>query len=146
MTHRFASVDEYIASFPDDTRAELARVRRAIHNAVPQSAEKISYGMATVTLDGKPLVYFAGWKRHVGVYPVPTGDAAFERAIGRYRAAKDTVRFPISAPVPVELVTTIARLCLARRTTEAGTTEAGTTDAVGRGTSATESAGPGRAG
>ena len=119
MTQRFTSVDDYIASFPDDTRAELAKVRRAIRDVVPCAAEKISYGMATVTLDGKPLVYFAGWKKHVGVYPVPIGDAAFERAIGPYRAAKDTVRFPITQPVPVELVAAITRLCLARRARDA---------------------------
>jgi uncharacterized protein YdhG (YjbR/CyaY superfamily) len=115
VPHRFASVDDYIASFPDATQLQLARVRRAIREAVPGTAEKISYGMATVTLDDKPLVYFAGWKRHVGLYPAPTGDADFERAIAPYRAAKETVRFPTTSPVPVELVTTIARLCVERR-------------------------------
>lgn len=114
MAPRFASVDDYIASYPEETRTQLARVRTAIRTAVPDAREKISYGMATFLLDGKPLLYFAGWKNHVGVYPVPTGDAAFEEAIRPFRRAKDTVRFPITKPVPLDLVATIARLCVKR--------------------------------
>ena len=115
MAPRFASVDEYIASYPEETRTQLAGVRRAIRRAVPQAGEKISYGMATFTIEGKPLIYYAGWKNHVGLYPVPTGDPAFEEAIGPYRRAKDTVRFPINRPVPLELVAEITELCLKRR-------------------------------
>jgi uncharacterized protein YdhG (YjbR/CyaY superfamily) len=114
LAPRFASVDDYIASYPEETRTQLARVRTAIRTAVPDAREKISYGMATFLLDGKPLLYFAGWKNHVGVYPVPTGDAAFEEAIRPFRRAKDTVRFPITKPVPLDLVATIARLCVKR--------------------------------
>ncbi len=115
MAPRFASVDEYIASYPEETRTQLARVRTAIRTAVPEADEKISYGMATFTVEGKPLLYFAGWKNHVGVYPVPTGDTAFEEAIRPFRRAKDTVRFPITRPVPLDLIATIARLCVKRR-------------------------------
>ncbi|WP_323095705.1 iron chaperone [Intrasporangium sp. YIM S08009] len=114
MAPRFASVDDYIASYPEETRTQLARVRTAIRTAVPDAREKISYGMATFILEGKPLLYFAGWKNHVGMYPVPTGDAAFEDAIRPFRRAKDTVRFPITKPVPLDLVATIARLCVKR--------------------------------
>ena len=114
MAPRFASVDDYIASYPEETRTQLARVRTAIRTAVPDAREKISYGMATFTLEGRPLLYFAGWKNHVGLYPVPTGDAAFEEAIRPFRRAKDTVRFPITKPVPLDLVATIARLCVKR--------------------------------
>lgn len=114
MTPRFESVDDYIASYPEETRAQLAQVRQAIHRTVPEAHEKISYGMATFTMDGRPLVYFAGWKNHIGLYPVPTGDATFEAAIGPFRRAKDTVRFPISRPVPLDLVTQITELCLRR--------------------------------
>lgn len=114
MTQRFESVDDYIASYPEDTRAQLTQVRQAIQQTVPEAKEKISYGMATFTMDGRPLVYFAGWKNHIGLYPVPTGDDAFEAAIGPFRRAKDTVRFPISRPVPLELVTEITQLCLRR--------------------------------
>ena len=74
----FASVGEYIASFPADVQPVLEDVRRAILGAVPGAGEAISYGIAAITLDGTPLLYFAGWKRHVSLYPVPAGDLGDE--------------------------------------------------------------------
>ena len=115
MAPRFTSIDDYIASFPKETQPALAAVRRTIREAAQHADEKISYGMATFTVDGRPLIYFAGWKNHVGVYPVPTGDQEFERAIGPYRHAKDTARFPLTRPVPLDLVAQITELCLQRR-------------------------------
>ena len=115
MAPRFASVDDYIASYPEERRTQLEGVRCAIREAAPHAGEKISYGMATFTLEGKPLMYYAGWKNHVGLYPVPTGDATFEEAIRPYRRAKDTVRFPTNRPVPLALVSEITELCLGRR-------------------------------
>ncbi|GAA1504552.1 DUF1801 domain-containing protein [Terrabacter terrae] len=115
MAPRFASVDDYIASYPEETRTQLAGVRRAIQKVAPHAAEKISYGMATFTVDGKPLIYYAGWKNHVGLYPVPTGSPEFEEAIAPYRRAKDTVRFPVNRPVPLELIAEITQLCIERR-------------------------------
>ena len=115
MATRFASVDDYIESFPPEERAALDEVRRTIHRTAPETDEKISYGMATVTLDGKPLVYYAGWKNHIGVYPVPSGAPAFEKAVSPYRRAKDTVRFPVTRPVPLDLIEQIVGLLLERR-------------------------------
>lgn len=115
MAPRFASVDDYIASYPEETRTQLADVRAAIREAAPHAGEKISYGMATFTVDGKPLIYYAGWKNHVGLYPVPTGGPDFEKAIAPFRRAKDTVRFPSNRPVPLELISEITALCLQRR-------------------------------
>jgi uncharacterized protein YdhG (YjbR/CyaY superfamily) len=111
----FTSVDEYIASFPADVQAVLGQVRRAILGAVPGAGEAISYRIAAVTLDGAPLLYFAGWKRHVSLYPVPAGDAEFERALEPYRAAKSTLRFPLSQPVPLDLIARVARRHAAAR-------------------------------
>ena len=110
-------MDDYIASYPEETQTQLAGVRQAIRSVAPHAGEKISYGMATFTVEGKPLIYYAGWKNHVGLYPVPTGSPRFEEAIAPYRRAKDTVRFPITRPVPLELVSKITELCLRRRTT-----------------------------
>ena len=105
----FASVGDYIASFPADVRPVLEDVRRAIAGAVPGAGEAISYGIAAITLDGSPLVYFAGWKRHVSLYPVPAGDADFERRIEPYRSAKSTLKFPLGEPVPASLIAEVAR-------------------------------------
>ena len=124
MAPRFASVDDYIASFPEDTSGPLADVRRTIREAAPHAGEKITYGMASFVVDGKPLIYYAGWKNHVGLYPVPTGSADFEAAIEPYRRAKDTVRFPVTRPVPLELVSAITEMCLERRAAVAQSREA----------------------
>jgi uncharacterized protein YdhG (YjbR/CyaY superfamily) len=105
----FATVGEYIASFPADVRAVLENIRRAILGAVPGAGEEISYRMAAITLDGFPVLYFAGWKRHVSVYPAPAADAELERRLEPYRSAKSTLKFPLSEPVPYELIAEVAR-------------------------------------
>lgn len=115
MAPKFGSIDDYIASFPPETQSALQGVRRTIREAAPEAREKIHYGMATYLMGGRPLLYFAGWKNHVGVYPVPPGDSAFEAEVAPYRGAKDTVRFPLAQPIPLELVRQIVGLCLARR-------------------------------
>lgn len=70
--------------------------------------------MPTMTLDGRKLVHFAAWKQHTSVYPVPTGDEAFDREIAPYRAAKGTARFPLGAPIPHELIGRLVTLLAAR--------------------------------
>ena len=78
MATSFATVDEYIASFPSAVQHVLQEIRRTMHTVVPGAGETISYNIPTITLGGGPLVYFAGWKRHVSVYPIPDGDDAYE--------------------------------------------------------------------
>jgi uncharacterized protein YdhG (YjbR/CyaY superfamily) len=112
---RFGSVDEYIGSFPAGAQTILEQVRRAILDAVPGAGEKISYQIPTITLGGRPLLYFAGWKRHISVYPAPAGDEALERRLGPYRSAKSTLKFPLSQPVPYDLIAQVAKLSLRRR-------------------------------
>jgi uncharacterized protein YdhG (YjbR/CyaY superfamily) len=111
----FGSVGEYIGSFPADVRAILEHVRRAILDAVPGAGETISYRIPTITLGGRPLLYFAGWKHHISVYPAPVGDEALERRLGPYRSAKSTLKFPLSRPVPYDLIAQVARLGLRRQ-------------------------------
>jgi uncharacterized protein YdhG (YjbR/CyaY superfamily) len=101
---KFATIDDYISSFPEDVQAVLEKVRQTIRNAAPAAGERISYQIPTFTLDGRDLIYLAGWKHHVGLYPVSTADEAFERELAPYRAAKATVRFPLRKPIPYELI------------------------------------------
>ena len=117
----FGSVEEYIASFPADVRAILEQVRRAILDAVPGTGETVSYQIPTITLGGRPLLYFAGWKRHVSVYPAPAGDEALERRLRPYRSAKSTLKFPLSRPVPNDLIAQVAKLSLRQGQDGAGT-------------------------
>lgn len=104
MADQTSSVDAYIASFPDDVGTVLSDVRHTIGRAVPHARETISYRIPAVTVNGNTLVYFAGWKHHVSVYPVPDGDATFQAAVAPYRSGRGTLRFPLGQPVPHDLV------------------------------------------
>ncbi|OEJ93205.1 iron chaperone [Streptomyces thermolilacinus] len=116
MTERFATVDAYVASFPQEVREVLGEIRRTVREAAPEGAgERISYGIPAVTLGGRDLVYFAGWKRHVSVYPVAEGDAAFRRDAEPYRSGRGTLRFPLDRPVPYALVTRLVEHLVAER-------------------------------
>jgi len=108
MAHHFESVAEYIASFPADVQEALQEIRRCCHAAVPGSGEMISYGIPTITLGGKYVLYFAGWAHHISVYPVPDGDESLSTELAPYRAAKGTLKFPLRKPVPYELIGKVA--------------------------------------
>jgi uncharacterized protein YdhG (YjbR/CyaY superfamily) len=115
-----ATIDDYIETFPPDVQAILREVRRRIRSTVPTADETISYGIPTFTLGGRYLVYFAGWKHHISVYPVPTGDATFEREIDPFRAGKGTLKFPLDKPIPYELIERATALLVQDRTTGGG--------------------------
>ena len=102
------SVDEYVASFPPEIRDVLEQVRAAIHAGVPGGEEKVRYGMGAVMLGGRYALHFAGWKHHVGLYPVPAFDDPLEQEVAPYRSKKDTVNFPYAKHVPYELITRMA--------------------------------------
>lgn len=104
MAEKFETVDEYIASFPSGVREILEQIRGTIHAVVPGAEEKISYQIPTVTLEGKYLVYFAGWKHHVSLYPIHRLADTLEGEVAHYRSGKDTLQFPLNAPVPYELI------------------------------------------
>lgn len=115
MTTKFDTVDAYLASFPEATRTVLERVRGVLHDQIPGAGEKISYDIPTVTAAGKPVVYFAGWKNHVSVYPLPDGDEAFDADLAPYRSGPGTAKFPLRKPIPYELIGRIAALLAEQR-------------------------------
>ena len=98
------SVDDYIDGFPPATQDVLRELRRRIGSLVPDGEESISYGVPTVKVAGRPVVYFAGFTKHVSIYPVTGTDEALEREIAAYRGGRGTIRFPLAKPVPYELV------------------------------------------
>ena len=114
------TVDEYVASFPDDIAARLAQVRSAIRSEVPDPEERMRYGIAAVMLGGRYALHFAGWKKHIGLYPVPALDEPLESEIAPYRAEKDSVVFPHAQAVPYELIGRVAEAIVARRRTGDG--------------------------
>jgi uncharacterized protein YdhG (YjbR/CyaY superfamily) len=107
---RAASVSDYIAAKPKETRVALERVRRAIRKAVPAAKEGLSYQIPTYTLNGVPVLYFAGWKAHYSLYPASDAlVAAFKRELSSYKRSKGTIRLPLDEPVPVTLIERIAK-------------------------------------
>ena len=106
----FKSVDEYIATHPQEVQAILRRARSTIRKAVPGAEEVISYQIPTYKLNGGYVVYFAGWKQHYSLYPATLRlVAAFKDDLAPYQVNKGTIRFPLSQPVPVKLIERIAK-------------------------------------
>jgi uncharacterized protein YdhG (YjbR/CyaY superfamily) len=108
----FTTIDEYISTFPEEIQAALEKVRQAIQKAAPEAVETISYGMPTFDLNGKHLVFFAGWRHHISLYPIPAGDEAFQRELSRYKRAKGTIQCPLDKPIPYDLVEKIVTLLM----------------------------------
>jgi uncharacterized protein YdhG (YjbR/CyaY superfamily) len=103
------SVDAYIAQFPKTTREILLEIRDTIKQAAPDAEESISYGMPAYKLYAKPLVYFAGYEKHIGFYATPAGHAAFEKQLSKYKQGKGSVQFPIDEPMPLSLITKMVK-------------------------------------
>ena len=98
------TVDAYISQFPKSTQQILSQVREAVKEASPHAEEMISYGMPAYKLDKRPLVYFAGYEKHIGFYATPTGHAAFEKQLSKYKQGKGSVQFPIEEAMPLDLI------------------------------------------
>lgn len=112
---RPASISDYIAALPEAVRPVAEAIRRTIGDAAPGSVEGVKYGIPTFKIDGRSIIYFAVWKKHVGLYPIYRGTEAFEARISPYRAKKDTVQFSLGAPMPLELISGIVESQLASR-------------------------------
>ena len=105
------SVDEYIAAQPEGVRPKLEQVRAAIRAAVPEAVEEIGYRMPGYKLHGKPMLYFAGFKDHYSLFAASgTFLSALEDELRGYELRKGTIHFPLTKPVPVKLITRIAKL------------------------------------
>lgn len=104
------SVSDYIAAQPEAVQPLLRRVRSAIHKGAAGVEESISYGIPTYKLRGRPVIYFAAWKRHFSIYP-STGQLVerFKDRLSRYEVEKGTIRFPLAEPAPERLIEAIAR-------------------------------------
>lgn len=102
------TVDEYINQFPEDVQLILNNIRQIIHEEAPEATEKISYQMPTFVYHGN-LVHFAGYKNHIGFYPTPSGITAFQKEIEEYKNAKGSVQFPLTKPIPYELIRKIVQ-------------------------------------
>ena len=103
------NIDEYISTFPASTAKILKQVRMTVRKAAPKAEETISYGMPAFRYKGKVIIYFAGFKNHIGVYATPSGHAAFQKELSVYKQGKGSVQFPLDQPMPLDLIARIVK-------------------------------------
>lgn len=107
------TIDDYISGFPPEVQEILGKIRQSIRKAAPQAQETISYGIPTFTLRDTYLIYFAAYKKHIAIYPVPGGNDEFKEEVSAYRTGKGTLQFPLDKPIPYNLLRKIVRFSLA---------------------------------
>jgi uncharacterized protein YdhG (YjbR/CyaY superfamily) len=103
------SIDDYISCFPPETQLALSQVRSTIREAAPGATETISYAIPTFDMNGHHLVHFAGYARHVGFYPIPSAALEFKAELSAYKGGKGSVQFPLSEPMPSDLIRRIVQ-------------------------------------
>lgn len=114
MAIKYSSIDDYIASFPEGVRQILQEIRMAIRSIAPEAVETISYDMPTFNLNGTYLIYFAGWKKHVALYPVTERICQkLSSELSGYKGTKGSVHFPLNKPMPMDLIAKIVELRVA---------------------------------
>jgi uncharacterized protein YdhG (YjbR/CyaY superfamily) len=116
-----ASIDEYIAGFPSATQEVLQELRALIRAAAPDATETISYAIPTFDLGGRHLVHFAGYEKHIGFYPVPSGIEAFKEELKPYRSGKGSAQFPLGQSLPTDLIRRIVEFRVEENTRKAST-------------------------
>lgn len=109
MKQDIQHVDEYLQTFPDEVRELLEKVRANILQNAPGAVESIAYGMPAYKLNGKPLVYFAAFAKHIGFYATPTGHEKFAAELAGYKQGKGSVQFPLGEPLPLDLIARIVQ-------------------------------------
>ena len=103
------TVDNYIKSFPENVQELLKQIRTIIKENAPEAEESFAYQMPAYKTNGQPLIYFAGFKKHIGFYATPTGHAKFEKELSKYKQGKGSVQFPLDKPMPLNLITRIVK-------------------------------------
>lgn len=106
------TIDDYIRHFPVEVQDTLQKLRTIIKEAAPEAEETISYQMPAFSLNGI-LVYFAAWKNHIGFYPTSSGMHAFKDDLSQYKGTKSSIHFPLTKPLPKELISKIVKFRVA---------------------------------
>ncbi|ASS48663.1 MAG: hypothetical protein A3D31_07085 [Candidatus Fluviicola riflensis] len=104
MKTELKTIDEYNVTFPEDVVERMEQIREIVRKQAPEAVESISYGMPAFKLNGKPLVYYAGYKHHIGFYATPTGHTEFTEELSKYKQGKGSVQFPLDKPLPLDLI------------------------------------------
>lgn len=105
----YASIDEYIATFPKTVQEKLQKIKKLIQDTAPEATEDFKYGMPTFRLLDRNLVHFAAYENHIGFYPTPSGVLEFEKMTDKYETSKGAIQFPIDDPIPYDLIEKVVK-------------------------------------
>lgn len=109
LNQKYKNIDEYIDTFPEETKIILEKIKSTIRKIVPDAVETISYGIPTFKLHGKNLVHFAAFSDHYSFFPTSSGIENFKDELKDYKISKGTVQFPLNKSVPYDLIGKITR-------------------------------------
>jgi len=110
MKKKPENFEEYVNGFSESVMNSLTELQKVIHTANPQAKLCISYGMPAFKYKGKPLVYFAAFKNHIGFYPTAAGIKAVESELTSYKHSKGAIQFPIDKKIPLALIKRIVKI------------------------------------
>ena len=110
---KFTSINEYISTLPEDTQKAMREIIATIKARVPNAEEHISYNMPAFKVNGEYFIHFSAWKNHIGMYPIPAGNEAFQKQIEPYRSAKSSLNFPLAQPMPIKLIEKVIKFRIA---------------------------------
>lgn len=109
MAEKFDNVDDYINSFPKDVQELLQAVRKTIQENVPEATEEMAYGMPAFRYNGKRLIYYAAFSKHIGLYAMTVAHDKFKKRLSAYKQGKGSVQFPFTEPIPLDLIAEIVK-------------------------------------
>jgi len=106
-------IEAYIQNFPDNVQDILRKIRNLIKENAPGAAEQVAYRMPAYKLNKKPLVYFAAFKQHIGLFATPSAHSEFKEELSKYKHGKGSVQFPLNQPIPYDLIERIVKFRVA---------------------------------
>jgi uncharacterized protein YdhG (YjbR/CyaY superfamily) len=118
---KFTSINEYISTLPENAQKAVEEIIMTIKTMVPNAEERISYNMPAFKVNGEYFIHFSAWKNHIGMYPIPAGNEAFQKQIEPYRSAKSSLNFPLNKPMPIKLIEKFIKFRIAENLKDART-------------------------
>lgn len=109
MMEKYTTVDQYLSQQIPTTKIILESLRTLIKTTCPDAVESISYGMPAYKFNKKPLIYFAGYDHHIGIYATPSANLAFSQELSGYKQGKWSIQFPLNTPLPLDLIEKMIR-------------------------------------
>jgi uncharacterized protein YdhG (YjbR/CyaY superfamily) len=110
---KFTSINEYVSTLPENAQKAMKEIIAVIKTMVPDAEEHISYNMPAFKVNGDFFIHFSAWKNHIGMYPIPEGNEAFQKAVLKYKGAKSSMNFPLDKPMPLKLIAKVVKFRIA---------------------------------